>query len=60
MNISVMDLQDPQDKAPMASPAPTELSQDIPPIRPRQSAAIPRKLKRPGVFKNKRYDLRPL
>ena len=34
MNISVMDLQDPQDKAPMASPAPTGVSQEILPIRP--------------------------
>ena len=60
MNISVMDLQDPQDKAPMASPAPTGVSQEIPPIRLRQSAGIPRKLRRPGIFKNGRYDLRPL
>ena len=60
MNISVIDLQDPQDKAPMAIPAPTGVSQEIPPIRPRQSAGIPRKLRRPGIFKNERYDLRPL
>ena len=60
MNISVMDLQDPQDKASMANPAPSGVSQEIPTIRPRQSAGIPRKLRRPGVFKNERYDLRPL
>ena len=60
MNISVMDLQDPQDKAPMASLAPIGVSQEILLIRPRQSAGIPRKLRRPGVFKNDRYDLRPL
>ena len=60
MNISVMDLQDPQDKAPMVSPAPTGASREIPTIQPRQSAGIPRKLRRPGVFKNERYDLRPL
>ena len=40
MNISVMDLKDPQDKAPMASPAPTGVFQEIPRIRPRQSAGI--------------------
>ena len=34
MNISVMDLQDRQDKAPMASPAPIRVSQEIPAIRP--------------------------
>ena len=60
INISFMDLQDPQDKAPMASLAPTGASQEISTIRPRQSAGIPRKLRRPGVFKNERYDLRPL
>ena len=60
MNISVMNLQDPQDKAPMASPATTGVSQEIPTIRPRQSAGILRKLRRPGVFKNERYHLRPL
>ena len=60
MNISVMDQQDPQDKAPIASPAPTGVSQEIPTIRPRQFAGIPRKLRRPGVIKNERYDLHPL
>ena len=60
MNISVMDLRDTQDKAPMASPAPTGVSQEISPIQPRQSAGIPRKLRRPGIYKNERYDLRPL
>ena len=60
MNISVINLQDPQDKAPMASPAPTGVSQKIPPIRRRQSAGILRKLRRRGIFKNERYDLRPL
>ena len=60
MTISVMDLQDLQDKTPMASPAPTGVPQDIPPMRHRQSAGIPRKLKRPGVLKNERYDLRPI
>ena len=60
MNISVMDLQDPQDKAPMANPTATRVSQDILPIRPPQSAGIPRKLEPPGVFKHERYDLRPL
>ena len=29
-NITVMDLQDPQDNAPMESPAPTGVSQEIP------------------------------
>ena len=60
MNISVMDLQNPQDKGPMASPAPTGVSPEILTIRPEQSAGIPRKLRRPGVFKNEMYDLRPL
>ena len=44
----------------MTSPAPNGVFQEIPTIRPRQSAGIPRKLRRPGVFKNERYDLRPL
>ena len=60
MNISVMDLQDPRDKAPMASPAPSGGSQEIPTITTRQSAGIPQKLRRPGLFKNERYDLRSL
>ena len=60
MNVSVMDLQDPQDKAPMASRAPTWVSQEILTIRPGHSAGIPRKLRRPCVLKNQRYDLRPL
>ena len=60
MNISVMDLQDPEDNVPMACPAPIRISQEIPTIRLRQSADIPRKLSRSGVFKNERYDLRPL
>ena len=60
MNISVMDLQDPHNKAPMASPAPTGACQEILTIRPRQSAGIPRKLGQPGVLRNERYDLRPL
>ena len=60
MNISVMDLQDSQDKAPKAGPDPTRVSQEIPTVRPRRSAEIPQNLRRPGVFKNERYDLRPL
>ena len=60
MNISVLDLQDPQDKGLMAGPAPTGVSQEIPTIQPRESAEILRKLRRPGVFKNERYHLRPL
>ena len=55
INISVMGLLDPQDKTPMATSAPTGVSQENPTIRPRQSAGIPRKLR-----KNERYDLRPL
>ena len=58
MNISVTDLRHPQDKAPMTSPAPTGVSQEILQIQPRQSAGRPRELRRPGVFKNDRYDLR--
>ena len=34
LNISVMDLQDPQDKAPVASPAPSGVFQEILTIRP--------------------------
>ena len=60
MNMSVMDLQDPQGETPMASPTPTGVSQEIPTIQPRQSAGIPRKLRGPGVLKNETYDLRPL
>ena len=60
MSISVMYLQDPHDKPPIASPAPSGVSQDIPTIQLPQSAGIPRKLRRPGIFKNERYDLRPL
>ena len=44
MHITVMDLQDPQDKAPMATPAPTGAYQEIRTIRPRQSAWTPRKM----------------
>ena len=60
MNINVMDLQDAQDKTPMASPAPDGASQEVPTIRPGQSAVIPRKLRWPGVLKNERYELRLL
>ena len=60
MNIGVMDLQEPQHKTPLASPALTGVCQEISTTPPRQSAGIPRKLRRPGVFKNERYDLYPL
>ena len=46
MNISVMDLQDPQEIAPLGSPAPNRVSQEIPTTQPRQSAEISHKLRR--------------
>ena len=53
-NISVMDLQDPQGKAPMAGPAPIGVSRAIQTTQGQQSAGIPQKLRRPRVFKNER------
>ena len=52
MNISVMDPQDPQDKAPMAGPAPTWAFGVTLTYRPRQSAGIPQKLRRRRVLKD--------